>query len=79
MVFAKKPPLLVTIGTAFLLVAAGTLAYWVLQWQASKAKGLPAGVRAVPEDAVAVLSLSTNPEQWQRFRQFGSPETQTSF
>ncbi|NER79134.1 MAG: DUF3352 domain-containing protein, partial [Leptolyngbya sp. SIO1D8] len=41
--------------------------------------GLPAGVRAVPEDAVAVLSLSTNPEQWQRFRQFGSPETQTSF
>ncbi|MBE7382010.1 MAG: DUF3352 domain-containing protein [Leptolyngbya sp. SIO1E4] len=79
MVLAKKPPLLVTIGTALLLMGGGAIAYWGLQWRAAKTRGLPAGVRAVPEEAIAALSLSTNPEQWQRLRQFGTPETQLSF
>ena len=79
MVFAKKPPLLVTIGTAVLLVVSGTIAHWGLQLRAKRARGLPVGIGAVPEEAVAVVSFSTNPEQWQRLRQFGTPETQTAF
>jgi len=79
MVLAKKPPLIVTIGTALLLTSGGLLAYWGVKWQASRSQGLPAGVRAVPEETVAVVSFSTNPEQWQRLRQFGTPETQATF
>ena len=79
MVLAKKPPLLVTIGTTLLLIGGGALAYWGVQWRATKARGLPIGVRAIPETVVAVASLSTDSEQWQRLRQFGTPETQASF
>jgi hypothetical protein len=77
--FAKKPPLVVTIGTTGLLLLAGALAYGGLRWRTLQARGLPAGVRAVPQSAVAAVTLSTNPEQWDQVRQFGTPETQTTF
>jgi hypothetical protein len=77
--FAKKPPLIVTIGTAGLLLLAGVLAYGGLRWRTLQARGLPAGVRAVPQSAVAAVTLSTNPEQWSQLRQFGTPETQANF
>ncbi|NEQ43032.1 MAG: DUF3352 domain-containing protein [Leptolyngbya sp. SIOISBB] len=77
--FAKKPPLFVTIGTTCLLLAVGTLTYAGLRWRTLQARGLPAGVKAVPQTAVAAVTLSTNPEQWQQVRQFGTVETQTAF
>jgi len=77
--FAKKPPLVVTIGTACLLIGAGTLTYLGLRWRTLQARGLPAGVRAVPQTAVAAVSVSTDPEQWEQLRQFGTPETQAAF
>ncbi|WP_160299495.1 DUF3352 domain-containing protein [Leptolyngbya iicbica] len=77
--FAKKPPLVVTIGTTSLLLLAGALAYGGLRWRTLQARGLPAGVRAVPQSAVAAVTLSTNPEQWDQMRQFGTPETQATF
>lgn len=76
---SKKPPLFITIATALILVGGGALAYWGLQWHAARTRGLPAGIQAVPEDAIAVASFSTDSEQWQRLRQFGTPETQTAF
>ncbi|MGF1458488.1 MAG: DUF3352 domain-containing protein [Leptolyngbyaceae cyanobacterium] len=79
MIFAKKPPLIVTIGTACLLVGVGGLTYLGLRWRLLQARGLPVGVRAVPQTAVAAASLSTDPEQWQTLRQFGTAETQASF
>ncbi|MGF1522454.1 MAG: DUF3352 domain-containing protein [Leptolyngbyaceae cyanobacterium] len=79
MVLAKKPPLIVTIGTALLLIGGGAMVYWAIQWRSANARGLPPGVKAVPESAAAVVSLSTDAEQWQRLRQFGTPETQASF
>ncbi|MEO0989112.1 MAG: DUF3352 domain-containing protein, partial [Cyanobacteria bacterium J06639_14] len=78
MVRVKKPSLIVTIGTALLFIGGGALAYWGVQWRSTRARGLPAGVKAIPETAVVVASFSTNPEQWQRLRQFGTPETQSS-
>lgn len=77
--FAKKPPLVVTIGTACVLLSVGALTYAGLRWRTLQARGLPAGVRAVPQSAIAAVTLSTNPEQWQQVRQFGTPETQASF
>jgi hypothetical protein len=77
--FAKKPPLVVTIGTACLLLGTGALTYTALRWRTLQARGLPAGVRAVPQTAVAAVTLSTDLEQWDQVRQFGTLETQTAF
>ena len=79
MTFQKKPPLIVTVGTALLLVGAGTLAYIGLRWQTLRAQGVPVGMRAVPQSAVAAVTLTTDTDQWQRLRQFGMPETQAVF
>ncbi|MEL6399440.1 MAG: DUF3352 domain-containing protein [Cyanobacteria bacterium J06626_4] len=79
MIFVKKPPLIVTIGTALVLVSAGVLTYVGLRWRLTRAQGLPVGVRAVPQAAVAAVTLSTDTEQWQQLRQFGNPETQATF
>lgn len=76
--FGKKPPLIVTIGTACLIIGTGALTYMGLRWRTLQARGLPAGVRAVPQTAVAAVTLSTDPEQWEELRQFGTPETQTA-
>lgn len=76
--FVKKPPLFITLGTTCLLLAAGALTYAGLRWRTLQAWGLPAGVKAVPQTAVAAVTLSTNPEQWQQVRQFGTDETQTN-
>ncbi|MGD1858775.1 MAG: DUF3352 domain-containing protein [Leptolyngbyaceae cyanobacterium] len=77
--FAKKPPLLVTIGATGLLIGVGALTYVGMRWRTLQARGLPAGVRAVPQSAVAAVTVSTSTEQWQQLRQFGTPETQNSF
>ncbi|MEM6835385.1 MAG: DUF3352 domain-containing protein [Cyanobacteria bacterium P01_C01_bin.120] len=77
--FAKKPPLLVTIGATGLLIGVGALTYVGMRWRTLQARGLPAGVRAVPQSAVAAVTVSTSAEQWQQLRQFGTPETQNSF
>jgi hypothetical protein len=79
MIFEKKPPLIVTVGTALLLIGAGTLTYVGLRWRFMRAQGLPMGMRAVPQSAVAAVTLTTDAEQWQPLRQFGTPETQAEF
>ncbi|MEM9505613.1 MAG: DUF3352 domain-containing protein, partial [Cyanobacteria bacterium P01_E01_bin.43] len=79
MILVKKPPLIVTIGTALVLVSAGVLTYVGLRWRLTRAQGLPVGVRAVPQAAVAAVTISTDTEQWQQLRQFGNPETQATF
>jgi hypothetical protein len=79
MALPKKPPLLFTIGAAVLLIGGGAIAYWGLSWQRFFAESLPVGVKAIPETATITVSLSTDPDQWQRLRQFGTPETQADF
>ncbi|HEY9889012.1 MAG TPA: DUF3352 domain-containing protein, partial [Candidatus Obscuribacterales bacterium] len=79
MVFAKKPPLIVTLGTALLLIGGGVLAYGALRWRLTQARGIPAGVNAVPQAAIAAVTLSTDTEQWEQLRQFGTPDTQAAF
>ncbi|MDB9525760.1 DUF3352 domain-containing protein [Oscillatoria sp. CS-180] len=79
MVFKEKPPLVVTIGTALLLIGAGALTYFGLRWRLARIQGLPLGARAVPQVAIAAVTLSTDTEQWRQLRQFGTPETQTTF
>lgn len=76
MVFSKRPPLLVTVGAALLFVGGGAAAFWLTSRRGAASKYLPVGAEAIPADAVAVLSLSTDEGQWRRLRQFGTAETQ---
>lgn len=79
MVNLRKPPLMVTVGTALLLIVGGGLAYWGLERRSSGIRGLPAGIQAIPEGATAAVSISTDADQWQQLRQLGTPETQANF
>jgi len=76
MVFSKRPPLLLTVGAALLFIGGGAVAFWLTSRRGSAYKYLPVGAEAIPADAVAVLSLSTDEGQWRRLRQFGTAETQ---
>ncbi|NJO10597.1 MAG: DUF3352 domain-containing protein [Leptolyngbyaceae cyanobacterium SL_1_1] len=72
----KKPPLLLTVGTALLLIGGGATAYWVWSRRAGLSAGLPAGSKLIPDEATLVVSVSTDERQWLRLRQLGTPETQ---
>lgn len=58
------------------LAAGGVTAYWFLN-RSPGGGDLPAGVRAVPQDALMTLSLTTDKNQWARLRQLGTEESQT--
>lgn len=75
----KKPPLLFTVGTALLLIGGGAIAYGILNRPRQGGATLPAAIQAVPQTAVFTVSLSTDPEQWQQLRRFGTDDTQAAF
>ncbi|MEM7795066.1 MAG: DUF3352 domain-containing protein [Cyanobacteria bacterium P01_C01_bin.118] len=76
MVLKQRPPLLLTITTAVLIVLGGTAAYLGIGQRFSPKPKLPAGVELVPGDALVALTLTTDDNQWTRLRQLGSPESQ---
>ncbi|MBD2609973.1 DUF3352 domain-containing protein [Nostoc punctiforme FACHB-252] len=70
----QKPSLVLTLSSAGLLIAAGSAAYW-LQRQPSW-NDLLVGVNIIPGDALFAVSLTTDPQQWQKLRELGTKETQ---
>lgn len=74
----KKPSLLLTLGTAVLLVAGGGTAYWILTQQGFGPGNLPVGAEVVPQDALMAISVSTDPGQWQKLREFGTAQSQAA-
>ncbi|MBT9316499.1 DUF3352 domain-containing protein [Leptothoe spongobia] len=76
MVLKQRPPLLVTVSTAVLLVLGGAAAYFGLGQRLSSGPKIPVGMELVPDDALIALTLTTNENQWTRLRQLGSPESQ---
>ncbi|MCC3500379.1 MAG: DUF3352 domain-containing protein [Microcoleus sp. PH2017_15_JOR_U_A] len=73
-----KSSLLFTIGAATLLIGLGILAYSIVISR-GPAKDLPAGAVVVPQDAMMALSITTDESQWNRLREFGTPESKASF
>ena len=61
---------------SIIIIGGGIAAYWALV-QKSQYRNIPVGADVVPQDAVVALSLSTEPNQWQRLGQFGTPESRT--
>jgi hypothetical protein len=73
----KKPSLVLTLSAAGLLIGAGSLAYWLLAQRQISSSDLLVGANIIPGDALFAVSLTTDPQQWQKLRQFGTRETQT--
>ncbi len=63
-------------ASAFAALAAGGIAaYWLLN-RSPGGGALPVGVRAVPQDALMTLSLTTDEAQWSQLQQLGTDESQ---
>lgn len=75
----KKPPLLLTVGTAFVLIGGGAAAYFALSRRGPAARYLPTGAQVIPETTLATVTVSTDEGEWRRLRQFGTAETQADF
>ncbi len=71
----KKPSLVLTLSAAGLLIGAGSAAYWFTQRQPSS-RNLLVGANIIPGDALFAVSLTTDPQQWQKLREFGTKDTQ---
>lgn len=71
----KKTPrsLLLTLGAAVVLIVGGVAAYWILGRR--DVSTLPPGATLIPEDALMSMTVTTDPGQWQKLREFGTPET----
>lgn len=78
MVLKQRPPLLVTVSTAVLLVLGGAAAYFGIGQRFSAGPEPPMGMELVPTDALMALTLTTDENQWTRLRQLGTPESQKS-
>ncbi|MEH1778545.1 MAG: DUF3352 domain-containing protein [Nostoc sp.] len=72
----KKPSLVLTLSAAGLLIGAGSAAYWLLAQRRLSSSDLLVGANIIPSDALFAVSLTTDPQQWQKLRQFGTRETQ---
>lgn len=79
MVAKMKPPLLLTIGTAAVLIAGGGAAYWYFSQPKAGPGDIPVGAEVIPQDALMTISVTTNPGQWDRLREFGTPQSQAFF
>lgn len=72
----KASPLLLPIGGTVVLIVAGSIAFWALTRSNFTPGTLPIGSNVVPEDALMMVSTTTEPEQWKQLRAFGTQKSQ---
>lgn len=75
----KKFPLLLTVGTAVVLIGGGGAAYWFLSQPKASPEDLPVGAEVIPQDALMTIAVTTDQGQWQQLREFGTPQSQAAF
>jgi siroheme synthase (precorrin-2 oxidase/ferrochelatase) len=76
MLKTKKSLLLLSLGAVVLVIGGGVTAYWLLVQRNRSLANAP--VQLIPQDALVTASISTDPEQWQQLRQYGTPETRAA-
>lgn len=74
----KKKPFLLLIGAAILLIGGGVTAYWLLVQRKPVLGDAPIGSQLVPQDALLVASITTDPSQWQQLQLYGTPDTKAA-
>ncbi|MDJ0677033.1 MAG: DUF3352 domain-containing protein [Calothrix sp. MO_167.B42] len=72
----KKPSVVLTLSATGLLIGAGVATYFFLTQGKPLARDLLTGAHIIPEDALLAVSVSTNPSQWDKLREFGTKEIQ---
>jgi Protein of unknown function (DUF3352) len=72
-------PLLAPIAGSLLLVAGGAGVFWLLTRNTFTPGTMPTGANIIPQDALMVATLSTDPEQWRNLRRFGTSNSQKAF
>ncbi|WP_413163724.1 DUF3352 domain-containing protein [Capilliphycus salinus ALCB114379] len=77
MMYKNKSSLWLTLGAAALLIGGGVATYYfVLSRKALE--NVPIGANIVPTDAMVAVSLSTEPKQWEKLREYGTPESKAA-
>lgn len=72
----KESPLLIPVGGSIALIALGSAAFWALTRPNFSTGTLPIGANVIPQDALMVLSMTTDPGQWRQLRSFGNAQSQ---
>jgi len=75
----KKAPLPLILGTAAILGGVGGAAYWALTQRQAAPGDLPIGAEVIPQEALMTVSMTTDANQWQQLREFGTPQSQAVF
>ena len=70
----KQPSLLLPLGAVGLFIVGGAIA-WTMLRGTSRSGELPLGAEVVPQTALISVSLSTDPNEWQKLQKFGTPQT----
>ncbi|HEY9596093.1 MAG TPA: DUF3352 domain-containing protein [Cyanophyceae cyanobacterium] len=78
MLKTKKPVLLLTLGAAIVVIGGSVAAYWLMAQRNLFVGDAPVGAQLVPQDALVTASITTDSQQWQQLRQFGTPETRAA-
>lgn len=71
-----KPVWLIATG-ASLIICGGAGAFWLAQNNFLMGYN-PPGAKLIPQQALATLSISTDPQQWQKLQQTGTAETRAA-
>lgn len=71
----KKVSVGIAAVAAVVLVAGGITAFWAIV-QRRPLPEIPVGAELIPEDALMAVSVTTDKGQWERLREFGTPESQ---
>jgi hypothetical protein len=77
--FFRRYTLAAPIAGSALLVIGGATAFWWLTRQTFTPGTLPVGANVIPQDALVVVTLNTDEQQWRQLRQFGTPKSQAAF
>ena len=72
----KASPLFLPIGGTIALIAGGSIAFWAITRSNFAPGTLPIGSNVIPEDALMVMSTTTEPGQWKQLRAFGTQKSQ---
>ena len=73
MIKTLKSSRLPAVGAAALLLVGGGLAYWL--FSRNEPENWQTGAKYIPEEALMTLSVSTDPQQWQQLKSYGTSES----
>jgi Protein of unknown function (DUF3352) len=77
--FFRRYTLAAPIAGSALLVIGGATVFWWLTRQTFTPGTLPVGANVIPQDALVVVTVNTDEQQWRQLRQFGTPKSQSAF